>query len=291
MNEKRHMVNRKTVLITGGTNGIGKGLALAFLKQGDRVIVVSSSASKGAAFFEEAKQVGALERAFFLQADLRLAQENKRVVEEVQKQFRSLDLLILCAQAQKWSTAYVETQEGFEQQFALYYLSRYLLSYGLKRTLEQADTPIIVNVCAPGTRGSIQWEDLQLKQAQKFTSLKAIVHGSRLNDLLGVAFVANDPKRKVKYILYNPGVVRTEGVAEAFEQPILKRFIKLLYAMIGKSVEEAIQPILELVEHPPHTALAAFKARKEMSLTGESFDEHHAQRLFEHTKRLLDTVR
>jgi len=112
-------VNRKTILITGGTTGIGKGLAMAFLKQGDRVIVVSSSAAKGEAFSEEAKQVGAEERAFFLQADLRLAQENKKVVEEVKRRFRSLDLLILCAQAQKLSTAYVETQEGFEQHFAL----------------------------------------------------------------------------------------------------------------------------------------------------------------------------
>lgn len=284
-------MNIKTILITGGTTGIGKGLATAFLKQGDRVIVVGSSATKGEAFSEEAKQLGAEERAFFLQADLRFVQENKRVVEEVQRQFRSLDLLILCAQAQKFSTAYVETQEGFEQHFALYYLSRYLLSYGLKSTLEQADIPIIVNVCAPGTSGTVQWEDLQLKHAKKFTSLKAIIHGSRLNDLLGVAFVESDPKRKVKYILYNPGAVQTEGVTEAFEQPILKMFIKLLYTMIGKSVEEAIQPILELVEHPPQSALAAFKARKEVSLSRELFDKNRAQTLFEHTSVLLGRAR
>ncbi len=36
----------KTILITGGTDGMGKGVAMHFLKKGDRVIVVGSSSEK-----------------------------------------------------------------------------------------------------------------------------------------------------------------------------------------------------------------------------------------------------
>lgn len=33
----------KTILVTGGTDGVGRGVADHFLKKGDRVIVVGSS--------------------------------------------------------------------------------------------------------------------------------------------------------------------------------------------------------------------------------------------------------
>lgn len=51
----------KTLLVTGGTDGMGKGIAMNFLKKGDRVIVVGSSTAKGAAFLNEAKTIGAEE--------------------------------------------------------------------------------------------------------------------------------------------------------------------------------------------------------------------------------------
>jgi NAD(P)-dependent dehydrogenase (short-subunit alcohol dehydrogenase family) len=45
----------KTILVTGGANGIGKGIAMRCLKQGDRVISVGSSVANGEAFLNEVK--------------------------------------------------------------------------------------------------------------------------------------------------------------------------------------------------------------------------------------------
>ena len=64
------MKSMKTILITGGTSGIGKGLAINYLKNGHRVIVVGSSNAKWEAFYEEAKKLEVQERAIFLKADL-----------------------------------------------------------------------------------------------------------------------------------------------------------------------------------------------------------------------------
>ncbi|MGG0177712.1 SDR family NAD(P)-dependent oxidoreductase [Gottfriedia acidiceleris] len=274
----------KTILVTGGTDGIGKGVAMHYLKKGDRVIVVGSSTVKGEIFNNEAKQLGAEERAIFLQANLSLVQENLRIIQVIKERFNSLDLVVLCAT--KHNNTYIETQEGFELTFALYYLSRFILSYGLKEYLESSENPVIINVCAPGMKGEVNWEDLQHKKSYKNVSF----HGSRLNDLLGVAFAENDPFGKIKYVLYNPWAVQTSGVFDMVENRLMKNLMKLSYKIIGKPVEEGIKPIIKLLENPPKASFAAFKMDKEVSLTMKTFDKELAQKLNKITLQILEEL-
>jgi len=278
----------KTILITGGTSGIGKGIARHYLKNGDRVIVVGSSPAKGESFLEEAGILGAQERAIYLKADLNLVKENQRIIEEVKSKFSSLDVLILCAQYQKNRKTTIKTEEGFEISFGLYYLSRYVLSYGLKDCLENTLRPIIINVCAPGMKGAVNWYDLQSEK--NFNSIKAIMHGSRLNDLLGVSYALNNQESRIKYILFNPGAVQTSGAMEAYDQPLTNLIIKGLYKLIGKPVEKAIVPMIKLIENPPTAPLSAYKQNKEVSLGMETFNKEKAHKLNSLTKDLIENL-
>jgi NAD(P)-dependent dehydrogenase (short-subunit alcohol dehydrogenase family) len=183
----------KTILITGGANGIGKGIAMYYLEQGHQVIAVGSSIANGDAFLYQAKQAGAEKRAFYIQADLSLLEENKRIVNDIKNHFPIVDTLILCAA--KHNKEYVETSEGYESTFALAYLSRFVICYGLKDCLEKSDGPVILNICGTGMKGDENWNDLQHKNI--FDAMKVMMHGSRLNDLLGVAFVENDKAGKL----------------------------------------------------------------------------------------------
>lgn len=273
----------KTILITGGTNGIGKSVAMYYLKKGDRVIVVGSSTANGDIFYSEAKQLGAEERAIYIQANLSLVKENQRIIEEIKSRFFSLDIVVFCAA--KHSKTYTETKEGFEFTFALSYLSRFVLSYGLKECLEKAENPIIFNVCAPGMKGEINWNDLQHKNS--FVTQKVSFHGSRLNDLLGVAFDGNDTTGKIKYILYNPWAVQTSGVLDLYDKPMMKNMMKLMYKLIGKPVDKAVVPITKLLSNPPVSCLSAYRERKELSLTMDTFDKENAQKLFNLTVLLV----
>ncbi|SMF91102.1 Dehydrogenases with different specificities (related to short-chain alcohol dehydrogenases) [Paenibacillus uliginis N3/975] len=276
----------KTILVTGGTDGIGKGVATHFLKKDDRVIVVGSSSAKGDLFLNEARQLGAEGRAIFLQANLSLVNENKRIIEEVKSRFHSLDRVVFCATNHKPRKEYSETPEGFEFSFGLSYLSRFALSYGLKELLENSDNPVILNVCAPGMNGTVNLDDIQNKN--NYNGAKARYHGSRLNDLLGVAFAHNDTIGKIKYILFNPWAVQTTGTFEAYENPVTKSIMKLIYKTIGKPVEEAIFPIIELLENPPKPSLSAYKQRKEVSLAMKTFDKENAQKLLNITVQMLE---
>ncbi len=271
----------KTILITGGTNGLGRGLATHYLKTGERVIAIGSSVNNGKIFLDEANEIGAEERAVFIQANLNLVSETKRIIEEVKNQFPVLDTLIFCAT--KHNNEYIETSEGFESSFALDYLSRFNLSYGLKESLEKADSPIILNICGSGMNGDVNWEDLQHKK--QFEPMKVMMHGSRLNDLLGVGFAEKNPNSKIKYILYNPMAVKTPGMANTGSF-----MMKLMFKLIAKPVDKAIVPIIDLLSNPPAQPITSFTQRKENSLTKETFDKTNSLRLYQVTSDLLNRI-
>lgn len=272
------MNDDKIVLITGGTQGLGKAMAIYFLSIGYKVVVVGSSQKKGDDFVRGVNNPNLT----FIQANLSLVKENERLIKEIKERFGSLDILVLCAQSQAITNEYKQTTEGFEIVFGLYYLSRYILSYGLKELLGKSEHPIILNVCGTGmNKGKINWIDLQL--TRNYKSINAIVQGNKLQDLAGIAFDQNN-KTKVKYILYNPGIVRTKGATEAFSNFILRTIIKI----IAQPINKAIEPIIELLNNLPEQSLSAFKQRKLINLAGKTFDRQNAQRLRDLTDKLIN---
>lgn len=271
----------KTILITGGTMGIGKGIAMSLLKQGNRVIAVSNSKENGKIFINDAKNSGLAENAIFIQADLSLISESKKLLELIKNDFARLDGLIFCAT--KHNKKYIETSEGLEFSFTLDYLSRFTLSYGLKELLEKTKNPFILNICGTGLNGKVNWEDMQHKN--RFVPLKVMMHGSRLNDLSGVQFSKNDTIGKIKYILYNPMAVKTPGMADTGNL-----LLNLIFKFIAKPVEKAVIPIIELLDNLPTRPLTSYSKRKENSLQKETFDKKNAVRLYNITMQLLNGI-
>lgn len=255
------------------------------LKKGNYVIIVGSSSHKGELFLNEAKQIGASERAIFMQADLSLVKENKRIVDEIRQKHSSLDKIVLAAAYQKHKDSILITKEGFEFVFGLMYLSRYILSYSFKELLEKSNRPIIVNIAAPGMKGKVNWNDIQFKK--NYNSDKVKFHSSRLNDLLGVQFSEKETSGKIKYVLFNPWAVRTTGALEVYNTPIKSFFTKFMYKIIGKDAKEAIIPVVSHLENPPSAKLSAYKQSKEVNLAMETFDKNNAHKLDIITANLL----
>lgn len=272
----------RVVVVSGGTDGMGRELALTRLRRGDQVVVIGSGQERGEALAAEVGRGEGAERFDFLRADLSSVAEVERVVDWVATRYRAVDALVLCANrpVRKRQT----TVEGLEFTFALYYLSRYLLGHGLRSRLDAASRPVIVNVCSPGVKaGRVRFEDLQLRQ--KYGTLRAQTQCGRANDLLSVAF-AQEPSSRARYVMYHPGFTATGGGVAQLRQPV-KGIITLLGKVAAKSVSEAVEPMVGLLDEPPAERWTAIDRGRRLDASYPTFDREAARQLADATRELV----
>ncbi|MBB5937766.1 SDR family NAD(P)-dependent oxidoreductase [Streptomyces zagrosensis] len=271
----------KNLVISGGTDGMGKAIALTYLRRGDRVTIVGRDPRKGEAILAQAREIGAGERVHFLRADLSLVAENRKTIDEIAVTLPAVDALVLCARyfrSTRWETA-----DGFEGTFALEYLSRFLLSHGLRTLLEKADAPVIVNVSGPGmAKGEIRWDDFGFQHG--YHGAAAQLHAGVANDLLGVAFAATYPATRTRYVLVHPGGVATSFSGE-YDAESARHVAQL--QQTGRPVAEGIVPIVARIDSPPAAPVSAFVRSQQINLAAPDFDERSAMRLRDLTQRLL----
>ncbi|MFF2374903.1 SDR family NAD(P)-dependent oxidoreductase [Streptomyces xiamenensis] len=268
----------KTVLISGGTDGMGRATALERLARGDRVIVIGSSEAKGQALLQE---TGHSERLRFLRADLSSIAETERVTAQITEEHEVLDALLLFAN--RVNPKRTQTVDGLESTFALYYLSRYLLGHRLRPLLEAAPSGVVINVAGVGaTAGRIHWEDPQL--TRRYGQVRAQLQAGRANDLLGVAFAGLTDSR-TRYVLYHPGFTRS-GI-DGHPNRAVRRILKLLARLFARPVADAVKPIVEWIDRPPTEPLSAIDRGKQLPLSLKTLNPDDAARLAAYTESLL----
>ncbi|MFI7118830.1 SDR family NAD(P)-dependent oxidoreductase [Amycolatopsis sp. NPDC049868] len=271
----------KTIVVSGGTSGIGRELAKIYLERGEQVVVLGPDPEKGRGFLDAAESAGAGGRAFFIQADLSLVSENRRVIEEIKAGFAVVDALVLCARYFRSHRAM--TAEGFEHNFALYYLSRYLLGYGLADPMNKAEDPVVLNIAGPGMAGvEVQWDDLGLERG--YDGWAAMFQGGKLNDLLGISYAAEHRGNRSRYVLLFPGGTRT-GLAGEFDAATAARVAEMKKG--GRPVEQVTAPITRFIDHPPREPLSAFIESRRISVDHPLFDRDGAARLEALTQKML----
>src|SRR6266576_1281743 len=84
-------LNDRVALITGGTSGIGEATALLLAKEGAEVAITGRNRERGAAVVHRIKDIGP--DAVFLHADVSVAGDCRRAVEETMEAFGRLDIL------------------------------------------------------------------------------------------------------------------------------------------------------------------------------------------------------
>ncbi len=193
MTAPAEQLGSKSALVTGGTGGVGKEIARGLALRGARLIIVGRDAGKGAQAERELRASSGNRNVEFVQADLSLVREARRLGDEVAKRWPALHYLVHSAGIVRGRR--VVTAEGFESNFATNYLSRFALTGRLLSALQAAGQPgksaRIVVVSHPGFNGTIHYDDVNL--TTNFSTIRAFKQFHYANDV----FVAELARRQI----------------------------------------------------------------------------------------------
>ncbi|HRR95005.1 MAG TPA: SDR family oxidoreductase [Candidatus Paceibacterota bacterium] len=85
-------LENKTAIVTGAGSGIGRAIAISFVKEGASVLVADINEEGGLATVEEIKQLGG--NAIFVKTDVSKAEDVQAMAKEALKVFGRIDILV-----------------------------------------------------------------------------------------------------------------------------------------------------------------------------------------------------
>jgi NAD(P)-dependent dehydrogenase (short-subunit alcohol dehydrogenase family) len=292
-------VNGEIALVTGGTDGIGKAIARELAVRGADVLIVGSNAEKGARAERELRASASHHQVRFLQADLSLMRDTDRLADEIIARVPKLHRLVLCAGVVRGRR--LVTTEGVESNFAINYLSRFVLTERLLPLLQAAGAPgaaaRIAVISGAAMNGTIHYDDINL--ARNFRILTMVRQFCEANDL----FVLEGARRlaesgeppRVTITTLKVGVVRTD-IRRDF--PFwMKVLVALVFdPLLGQTPEQIAAPAMRLLVSPEFegqsgllfTQIKRFKAAEPGARTR---DPSEGQRLWEFSVRLAASAR
>ncbi len=130
------LLDKRVAVITGGSRGIGRGIAEKFLAEGAAVVIGGKSQDKGLRAIEE---MGVGDRATFLQCDVRREEDVNSLVDEAAKRYGSADILVNNAGgSDRWALVHELSDEAWQNALdlnlnAVFWGTRRALKYMLDR--------------------------------------------------------------------------------------------------------------------------------------------------------------
>jgi len=170
----------KTVVITGGTSGIGEVAAIALARMGARIVLVARDNSRAAATLSRLRgSAPGIAHAVY-SADLLRLVEMKRVAAQIADQEPRVDVLINNAGA-LFGTRRL-TEDGLERTFALNHMAYFVITAGLRERLSASGPARIINTASAAHQGAtLDFDDLQ--SAKSFRATKAYGRSKLCNTL------------------------------------------------------------------------------------------------------------
>jgi NAD(P)-dependent dehydrogenase (short-subunit alcohol dehydrogenase family) len=196
----------KTVVITGGTSGIGEVAAVALAKMGGRIVLVARDKSRGDATLVRLRDnaPGIAHSVYF--ADLLRLAEMKRVAAEIADHEPRIDVLINNAGALFAKRRL--TEDGLERTFALNHMAYFVMTVGLRERLLASGLARIINTASAAHKGAtLDFEDLQ--SAKSFGGRKAYGRSKLCNILFTREFARRLQGTGVTANCLHPGFVAT----------------------------------------------------------------------------------
>jgi NAD(P)-dependent dehydrogenase (short-subunit alcohol dehydrogenase family) len=203
----------RTILITGATNGLGRGLAERLAPSGTRLLLHGRDEEKGEQLLDQLAPTatGELE---WLRADLASLDQVAALADRVLEEER-LDVLVNNAgvgTAEPGDGGRVESEDGHELRFAVNYLAPFLLTRRLVRLLERSAPARIVNVASAG-QAPIDFDDVML--VRRYSGVQAYCQSKIALVMFTLDLAEELSGREVTANSLHPGTYMPTGMVEA----------------------------------------------------------------------------
>ncbi len=199
-------MDKKIILVTGSTDGIGKQTAMELAEKGHQVIIHGRDIQKSDAACREIIKKSGNQQIRFVTADLTRFTEINQLIQEATSTFGKLDVLI--NNAGVFENEKVVLPNGFERTFMVNHLAPFALTLGLLDLLKKSSAGRIVNVSSMAQSGSIDFDNLNGEKY--FDPYNAYAVSKLENVLFTYKLVRMLKETVVTANCLHPGVVSTK---------------------------------------------------------------------------------
>jgi NAD(P)-dependent dehydrogenase (short-subunit alcohol dehydrogenase family) len=235
----------KTVVVTGGTSGIGEVAAVTLAGQGARIVLIARDAARADATLARLRAANAAALHTVHLADLSVIAEMRRVAGEIAAAEPRIDVLINNAGAA--FTSRQESIDGLEMTFAVNHMAYFVVTNGLLPTLKATPGARVVSTASTAhTSGRIDFDDLQLRKS--YSTFRAYGTSKLMNILFTRELARRLEGSGVTANCLHPG-----GVATRFgsnNSGMMAVIFKVAISVFGISPEKGAQTIIHLASSP-----------------------------------------
>ena len=267
----------KTILITGATDGIGKHLAKKLASQGHHVILHGRNPQKLELALQEVRAVSLRGRVSSYLADFSKLDDVYRFVEEIKRDFQSIDVLFNNAGLYGGKERKVST-ENVELTFMLSVLIPYMLTIELSPLLEKAPDGRIINTSSY-MHHFAKVKDLDFGFENNYNPGLAY-NNSKLYTIWMTRYLARDfflRGSSITINAYHPGLISTNLGNDSSDEKTKKSLFGRLMKSFSKNLDEGIETGYYLTFSEEVTGLTGYcfddKTVKTVSEKGYTFEK------------------
>ena len=252
----------KTILITGATDGIGKHLSKKLASQGHHIILHGRNSQKLELALQEVRTVSLRGRVSSYLADFSKLDDVYRFVEEIKRDFQSIDVLFnnagLYAGKERKASA-----ENVELTFMVSVLVPYILTTELSPLLEKTADGRVINTSSY-MHHFAKVKDLDFGFVNNY-NLGLAYNNSKLYTIWMTRYLAREFFLKGSSITinaYHPGLISTNLGNDSSDEKAKKSLFRRLMKSFSKNLDEGIE-----------TGYYLTLSEEVRGLTGYYFDE------------------
>lgn len=275
-------MNKKLILITGATAGIGETAARILATQGHEIILVGRNPQKTKNVVEKFRAQTGNNSIHGLLADFSDLQQIRGLAEQIKTQFPKLDVLV--NNAGTYFGKRERTKYGAEKTFVVNHLAPFLLTDLLLDHLQEHAR--IINVSSNSHyRGQLDLNDLNLSNF--YFGLTAYQRSKLANVLFTYELARRLANATITVNALHPGLIATDIFQRNYG--ILGPLIKWIISRYAITLEEGADNTIFLATSADVAGVTGkyFVKRNAVKSAPLSYNEALAKRLWETSERLI----